>query len=431
MEPMALSLNQRQYVEAVIAALPHLAEAVAAIPPDCQVKAFEAAERSYLRTFRQLGLSGPETWASSVMRRLRRRVREAGLTEKDKLKKLYEQISTNEHLSILSVEQAHRFATHETASSGEAKNRGRDGEFDKLKLYEQISTNEHLSLPSVGQAHRFATPQATSSEEAKNHARDGDKLKLYEQLSTDEQIGQAPSFGRHEAAPSGDQKNVGREGEFDKLKSYEQLSADECLETVPRQAHRFATHEAGPSGEQKNLGKEGDFDKLKLYEQLPAGKQVTQAPSFGIHDTASSGEKNDVGREGEVDKLKSYEQLSADECLETLRQADGTHDAASSGEQKDVGREGESDKLKLYEQLSAGEQIGQASSFDIHVAASSREEKDVGREGAKKAAVALRMAKFLINVDEIFDDERLPGTDEVRHIREKSRTPEKRLTTRW
>jgi len=345
MEPTALSLNQRQYVEAVIAALPHLADVVAAIPPDCQRKAFEAAERSYLRTFRQLGLSGPETWASSVMRRLRRRVREAGLTEKDKLKKLYEQISTNEHLSILSVGQAHRFATHETASSGEAKNRGRDGEFDKLKLYEQISTNEHLSLPSVGQAHRFATPQATSSEDAKNHARDGDKLKLYEQLSTDEQIGQAPSFDRHEAAPSGDQKNVGREGEFD--------------------------------------------------------------------------------------KLKSYEQLSADECLETLRQADGTHDAASSGEQKDVGRECESDKLKLYEQLSAGEQIGQASSFDIHVAASSREEKDVGREGAKKAAVALRMAKFLINVDEIFDDERLPGTDEVRHIREKSRTPEKRLTTRW
>ena len=234
---MSLSLNQRQHVEAVIATLPHLAEAVAAIPHDCQRKAFEAAERSYLRTFRQLGLSGPETWASSVMRRLRRRVREAGLTEKDKLKKLYEQISTNEHLSILSVGQAHRFATHETASSGEAKNRGSDGEFDKLKLYEQISTNEHLSLPSVGQAHRFATPQATSSEEAKNHARDGDKLKLYEQLSTDEQISQAPSFGRHEAAPSGDQKNVGREGEFDKLKSYEQLSADECLETVPRQAH--------------------------------------------------------------------------------------------------------------------------------------------------------------------------------------------------
>ena len=74
MESTALSLKQRQYVEAVIAALPHLADVVAAIPPECQPKAFEAAERSYLRTFWQLGLSGPETWASSVMRRLRRRV---------------------------------------------------------------------------------------------------------------------------------------------------------------------------------------------------------------------------------------------------------------------------------------------------------------------------------------------------------------------
>ena len=120
MEPMALSLNQRQYVEAVIAALPHLAEAVAAIPPDCQVKAFEAAERSYLRTFRQLGLSGPETWASSVMRRLRRRVREASLTDRDKLKKLYEQLSANGCLETVPG-KGHSFDIHDTASSAEAK----------------------------------------------------------------------------------------------------------------------------------------------------------------------------------------------------------------------------------------------------------------------------------------------------------------------
>jgi hypothetical protein len=47
MESKTLSLKQRQYVEAVIATLPHLAEAVAAIPPDCKVKAFDAAERSF------------------------------------------------------------------------------------------------------------------------------------------------------------------------------------------------------------------------------------------------------------------------------------------------------------------------------------------------------------------------------------------------
>jgi hypothetical protein len=62
MTPMALNLNQRRYVETVLAGLPHLAEAVAAIPPDWQSEAFQAAERSYLKAFRQLQLSGPQTW---------------------------------------------------------------------------------------------------------------------------------------------------------------------------------------------------------------------------------------------------------------------------------------------------------------------------------------------------------------------------------
>ena len=62
--------------------------------------------------------------------------------------------------------------------------------------------------------------------------------------------------------------------------------SNSLLTSVLRQCRgkrtRFATHEAGPSGEQKNLGKEGDFDKLKLFEQLPADEQITQAPSFDI-----------------------------------------------------------------------------------------------------------------------------------------------------
>src|ERR1700722_15312281 len=138
---MALSSKQRRYVETVLAGLPHLAEAVAAIPPDWQPEAFQAAERSYLRAFRELELSGPQTWASSVMRRLRRRVREA---EKEKLKKLYEQLSANEHRSALPFGQAHSFATHEAASSEEQKNVGRE-----------LSADEQ-----VGQAHSFATHEA-------------------------------------------------------------------------------------------------------------------------------------------------------------------------------------------------------------------------------------------------------------------------------
>src|SRR4029077_8695280 len=122
-DAMALSLKQRRYVEAVLAGLPQLAEAVAAIPPDWQPEAFHAAERSYLRAFRQLELSGPQTWASSVMRRLRRRVREA---EKEKLTKLYEQLAANEHRSTLPIGQAHSFDTHQAALPEEQKKMGRE-----------------------------------------------------------------------------------------------------------------------------------------------------------------------------------------------------------------------------------------------------------------------------------------------------------------
>jgi hypothetical protein len=85
MTPMALNLNQRRYVETVLAGLPHLAEAVAAIPPDWQSEAFQAAERSYLKAFRQLQLSGPQTWTSSVMRRLRRPSSRSREGEADKI----------------------------------------------------------------------------------------------------------------------------------------------------------------------------------------------------------------------------------------------------------------------------------------------------------------------------------------------------------
>jgi hypothetical protein len=211
MMPMALNLNQRRYVETVLAGLPHLAEAVAAIPPDWQSEAFQAAERSYLKAFRQLELSGPQTWTSSVMRRLRRRVREA---EKEKLTKLYEQLSTNEHRSALPIGQAHPFDTHQAALSGEQKDVGRE-----------LSADEQ-----VGQVRSFATHEAALSEEQS----------VGGELSTEEQIGQAHSFAAHEAASS-EEQNVGGK-----------LCADEQID----QAHSFVTHEAALSGEQKNVARE-------------------------------------------------------------------------------------------------------------------------------------------------------------------------------
>jgi hypothetical protein len=288
---MTLSLKQRRYVETVIAGLPHLAEAVAAIPSDWQSEAFQAAERSYLRAFRQLELSGPQTWASSVMRRLRRRVREA---EKEKLTKLYEQLAANEHRSTLPIGQAHSFDTHQAALPEEQKKMGRElsadeqiGQARSLAAHEAALSEEdnvggeHSADEQIVRARSLAAHEAALSEEDN----------VGGEHSADEQIVQARDFATHEA----EQENVGRE-----------LSADEQI----GQARNFATHEA----EQENVGRE-----------LSADEQIGQART-ATHEAALSEEQN-VGGE-----------LSADEQIGQTRSF-ATHEVASSGEQKNVARE--------------------------------------------------------------------------------------------
>jgi hypothetical protein len=240
MTPMALNLKQRRYVETVLAGLPHLAEAVAAIPPDRQPAAFQAAERNYLKAFRQLGLSGPQTWASSVMRRLRRRVREA---EKEKLAKLYEQLSANEHDSALPFGQARSFVPHKAALSEDQKNVGGELSADEqigeehsfatqeaaLSEYQRTVRGELSADEQNGEEHSFPTQEAASSEEQN----------VAGELAANEQIGEEHSFPTQEAASSEEQNAA------------EELSADEQI-----QAHSFATKEAGLSEEQKNVARE-------------------------------------------------------------------------------------------------------------------------------------------------------------------------------
>ena len=78
----------------------------------------------------------------------------------------------------------------------------------------------------------------------------------------------------------------------------------------------------------------------------------------------------------------------------------------------------EAEEQNVGGELSADERIGQARSFATHEAALSEEQKNVARESVKKDAVALRRAKIMIKVDEIFDDVRRPMVEKVRQIRE-------------
>ena len=178
--------------------------------PEWQPAAFQAAERSYLKAFRQVELTGPQTWVSSVMRRLRRRVREA---EKEKLAKLYEQLSANEHGSALPFGQAHSFVPHQAALSEDQKNMGGEpsadeqvGEEHSFATHEPASSEVQnvegeLSADEQIQEHSFATPEPASSE----------VQNMGGELSADEQVGEEHSFATREAASSEEQKNVARE----------------------------------------------------------------------------------------------------------------------------------------------------------------------------------------------------------------------------
>ena len=55
---MALSSKQHRYVETVLAGLPHLAEAVAAIPPDFAARGFPSRRAQFFESLSAIGVFG-------------------------------------------------------------------------------------------------------------------------------------------------------------------------------------------------------------------------------------------------------------------------------------------------------------------------------------------------------------------------------------
>ena len=113
-----------------------------------------------------------------------------------------------------------------------------------------------------------------------------------------------------------------------------------------------------------------------MGRELSADEQIGQTHSFPTEEAASSEEQKNVGGEFYAD-----EQIGEEHGF-----------AASSREQKNVG-----------EELSADEQLvptGEAISSEKQNVI----EKNVARESVKKDSAALRMAKIMIKVEQIFGD---------------------------
>ena len=81
-------------LEAAVAGIPEIARRIAFLPTENRASAFDAAERIYLQTAKELG--GAEdlalNWTSAVMFRLREEVEEELLTNRKLLKALHEEL---------------------------------------------------------------------------------------------------------------------------------------------------------------------------------------------------------------------------------------------------------------------------------------------------------------------------------------------------
>jgi len=70
------SSQEAEILQAAVAGIPRVAQAIAAIPAEHRASAFDAAEHSYLQTAKDLGGADEfaENWAAVIMRHLRAEV---------------------------------------------------------------------------------------------------------------------------------------------------------------------------------------------------------------------------------------------------------------------------------------------------------------------------------------------------------------------
>ena len=90
---MASNSEEEEILEAVVAGIPRVAEAVASIPKENRARVLDATERSYRQTARDLGYEEglAEGWISAIMRRLQAEVKEQESAKQKMLKTLHEE----------------------------------------------------------------------------------------------------------------------------------------------------------------------------------------------------------------------------------------------------------------------------------------------------------------------------------------------------
>ena len=91
---MTSSSEVEKIVEAAVAGIPRVAQAIAETPAEQRAKALGAAERSYRHTMQKLGYEeGPvQSWVSAVMLRLQTEVRKQESRKRKVLEALHQEL---------------------------------------------------------------------------------------------------------------------------------------------------------------------------------------------------------------------------------------------------------------------------------------------------------------------------------------------------
>jgi len=92
---MVSSLEETKILEEAVAGLREVAEVIASIPANNRAKAFDAVEKTYMQTARDLG--GAEKvvqhWASAIMLQLRTEVAERASARRKLLEALHDELA--------------------------------------------------------------------------------------------------------------------------------------------------------------------------------------------------------------------------------------------------------------------------------------------------------------------------------------------------
>ena len=106
-----MASSSEEVLEAAVAGIPRVAQAIAEIPTEDRAKALEAAERSYRQTVRELGYEEGlvQSWVSAVMLRLQTEVRNQELTKQNALEALQKalfQSATEVDKNVIPIERS-------------------------------------------------------------------------------------------------------------------------------------------------------------------------------------------------------------------------------------------------------------------------------------------------------------------------------------